>query len=203
MDFLHWLRGQKNFESLPFILLSGSVLPHEQQLALNLGADLYLRKTADFGRMLEHAQVILQFLDRKQTANSKHLPRNHSRKDRVVLVIDDEPSVRRMIADVLEAFGFDVMPAETSREGLACAQVQRPDVVLCDIVLPDAVGFETAKRLNEQPATRDVPIILMTGYTYMRDFVRDPKWKLLLKPLTAQGIVEAVMQALPARKAIA
>jgi two-component system, chemotaxis family, response regulator Rcp1 len=203
VDFLQWLRRQKDFESLPFILLSGSVLPHEQQLALNLGADLYLRKTADFGKMIEYAQMILRFLERRGTADFRRPPDRHAPKDRTVLIIEDEASVRRMLADVLEAVGFGVTPVETSTEGLACARAQRPDVVLCDVVLPDAIGFETAKALNEQPATRDVPVILMTGYAYMRDVVPHSKWTLLLKPLSAHGITEAVMNALQATGRVA
>ena len=202
VDFLRWLRAQKDFESLPFILLSGSALPHEKDLALDLGADLYLRKTADFAQMIEHARTILEFLQRRRlpVSESQSGQRNSPARNRLILVIDDEPSVRRMVADVLESFGFEVMPAETAAEGFACAAAHRPDLILCDIVLPDALGFHTAKTFNELPATRGVPVILVTGYAYMRDFVPDSKWRLLLKPLSSQAVIEAVTHALATTK---
>ena len=200
IEFLQWLRAQKDFEALPFILLSGSVLPHEQQLALQFGANLYLRKTADFATMTEHARMIFELMHEQRTSPPDSKVGRQVSKQGVVLVIDDEAPVRRMLADVLEAFGFNIVQAETSEEGLACARLQRPDLVLCDVVLPDAIGFETAQALNEHALTRGVPVILITGYTYMQELAPNPKWKFLLKPLSANGIVEAVMQALESAK---
>jgi len=200
IEFLQWLRAQKDFEALPFVLLSGSVLPHEQQMALQFGANLYLRKTADFAAMTEHARTIFELMQQHRTSVPPCNAGPQVSKRGVVLVIDDDAQVRRMLADVLEAFGFDIAQAETSGEGLACARLQRPDLVLCDIMLPDAIGFETARALNEHPFTKGVPVILITGYSYMQQSVPNSKWNFLLKPLSANGIVEAVMQALESTK---
>jgi CheY-like chemotaxis protein len=193
VEFLQWLRAHKDFESLPFVLLSGSCLPHEERLALDLGANLYLRKTADFARMRENVQAILRVL---QNPNDRPARNPDSNRPPLVLVIDDEPKIRRMIDDFLRPLGFDVMPAHDSREGLACARLQKPDVVLCDVVLPDSSGFETAQALKQDPATASVPVILMTGYPYMRQYMPDQKWPLLFKPLSAKGIFDAVSAAL-------
>lgn len=115
---------------------------------------------------------------------------------RVVLVIDDDVKTRELVADVLEAFDFKVIPAENSKEGLTLALIDRPDVILCDIMLPDSLGFDTAKALNRHPSTATVPIVLMTGYPYMRRFESNPNWKLLLKPFSMSTVVEAVKEAL-------
>jgi CheY-like chemotaxis protein len=195
VDFLRWLRGQKEFEHLPFILLSGSVLPHEEDVALQLGANLYLRKTPNFTKMTEHAQTILQLM-REMQASPKRQAQDHVSRQRLILVIDDEAKVRKMMGDVLQAFGFGVLAASTSEEGLICARARRPDVILCDVVLPDASGFETARTLNEDPLTIGVPVVLMTGYPYMSQYVAQSKWKLLVKPITANSVVETVACAL-------
>jgi CheY-like chemotaxis protein len=79
---------------------------------------------------------------------------------------------------------------------LVCARAQRPDVVLCDVVLPDAAGYETARTLNEDPLTNGVPVVLMTGYPYLSQYVSESKWKLLLKPLSANSVIETVTCAL-------
>jgi CheY-like chemotaxis protein len=196
VEFLQWMRKQKDFEALPFVLLSGSALPHEKDLALHLGADLYLRKTADFSKMMEHAQMILRLMQQQRSDRARPMSQDGLNRQRLVLMIDDDPKVRRMVSDVLEGFGFDVMPAETSAEALACAQLQQPDVVLCDVILPDAVGFDTARQLDQLPGMRQVPILFITGFPYMQDQMGDPKRKILLKPMTADKIVGAVMEAL-------
>lgn len=202
IEFLQWMRRQREYEALPFVLLSGSALPHEKDLALQLGADLYLRKTADFSKMMEHAQMILRLMEERAN-NVTLLPsENLLKRQRLILVIDDDPKVRRMVADVLESFGFDVMPAETSAEALACAQLQPPDVILCDVMLPDAVGFDTARQLAELPGLKDVPTIFITGFPYMKEQMGEPRRKILLKPLSASTIVETVLDALnPNRRA--
>jgi CheY-like chemotaxis protein len=116
---------------------------------------------------------------------------------RVVLVIDDDAKVRELVADILEAYDFKVIPAENSEEGMTLALIDRPDVILCDIMLPDSLGFETPPRpLSQHPSTASVPIILMTGYPYMQQFGSNPKWKLVLKPYSMSAPVEAVTEAL-------
>jgi two-component system, chemotaxis family, response regulator PixG len=115
---------------------------------------------------------------------------------RVVLVIDDDEKVRELIADILEAFDFKIISAESSEEGLTQALEHKPDVILCDVILPDALGFETAKVLKQHPDTSSVPIVLMTGYPYMRHYRLDPSVKLLLKPFSMQSVVAAVKETL-------
>jgi DNA-binding response OmpR family regulator len=119
----------------------------------------------------------------------------------VVLVIDDDEKMRELVSDILTAFDFRVVPAESSEDALMTALTHHPDVVLCDLVLPDALGFETAKALNAHPATRGVPVIFMTGYPYLRNYSGMEKCSLLTKPFTMQALVEAVKEALERRKA--
>ena len=69
------------------------------------------------------------------------------------------------------------------------------------LVLPDALGFETAKAINAHPATQDVPVVFMTGYPYLRAYSGMENCSLLLKPFTMQAIVDAVKEALATRTA--
>jgi CheY-like chemotaxis protein len=69
-------------------------------------------------------------------------------------------------------------------------------------VLPESSGFDVARSLKSSPALTDVPIILMTGYPYMAQYMGDLNVRVLFKPLSANSIVEAVLQALqPTRRA--
>jgi CheY-like chemotaxis protein len=200
VEFLQWLRNHKEYDALPFVLLSGSVLPHEKDLALRLGANLYLRKTADFEKMTEYAKTIVQLIEHRGDWMARSTEGGTPSKSRLILVIDDEVKVRRMVADVLEAFGFEVMHAETGAEALACVQAERPDVVLCDVVLPESSGFDVARTLKNLPTMTDVPVILMTGYPYMAQYMGDLNLRLIFKPLSANSIVEAVLQALQPKR---
>ena len=115
---------------------------------------------------------------------------------RVVLVIDDDEKLREFVATALESAGIQTRFAQTSEEGLAIAIMDPPDLVLCDVILPDAVGFETARALNENPVTSAVPVVLMTGYPYMRTHGAGAQWRLLSKPFTMNNMVHTVVSVL-------
>ena len=115
---------------------------------------------------------------------------------RVVLVIDDDEKLRSFVTAALEAVGFKTVSAESSEEGLSLALMHPPDLVLCDVILPDALGFETARALNEHPATSDVPVVLMTGYPYMRTHGSGAQWKLLSKPFAMSSMLDTVAKVL-------
>ena len=114
----------------------------------------------------------------------------------LILVIDDDEKVRELITDILSAFNFRVALAETSEAGVAAARDERPDVVLCDVILPDAVGFDTVRALKDHPTTKDTPVVLMTGFPYMKQYDEKCSNLVLLKPFSMACIVETVREAL-------
>jgi DNA-binding response OmpR family regulator len=120
---------------------------------------------------------------------------------RVVLVIDDDAKLRSFVSAALEAVGFKTFAAETSQEGISLALMHPPDLILCDVILPDALGFETARALNEHPSTSEVPVVLMTGYPYMRSHGAGAQWRLLSKPFAMSAMLETVAKVL--RSAVA
>lgn len=78
---------------------------------------------------------------------------------RTVLVIDDEPQIRRLLTISLEAGGYRSLTANTGSEGLVLAAQHRPDLILLDLGLPDLSGLEILKRLREWTQT---PVIILT-----------------------------------------
>jgi two-component system KDP operon response regulator KdpE len=78
----------------------------------------------------------------------------------VILLIEDEPQMRRFLRAGLGAQEYDLVEAETAREGLAQAAGRRPDVVLLDLGLPDTDGLEVIRRLREWSA---VPVIVISA----------------------------------------
>lgn len=88
-----------------------------------------------------------------------------SRKEHktVVMVVDDDVDSIRMINDSLEEAGMTVLVALEGNQAITISQNIIPDVVLMDAMMPHMDGFETCRRLKENPAFADVPIIFMTG----------------------------------------
>jgi DNA-binding response OmpR family regulator len=80
-----------------------------------------------------------------------------------ILVIEDNATLRAEVANILELEGFLVETADNGRIGLARIQRSRPDLVLCDIMMPDIDGYETLKQIRAKPATASLPVILISS----------------------------------------
>lgn len=80
-----------------------------------------------------------------------------------ILVVDDEPDFREMIAIALEGAGYEVVSAGNGRECLVKAREQRPDGIILDIMMPEMDGFKACKELKNNPDTERIPILILTG----------------------------------------
>ena len=83
-----------------------------------------------------------------------------------VLIVDDTPDVREMYGEYLTAHGFRVSTAPNGEMGIASATQRRPDCIVMDLSMPKVDGVTAIKHLKADPRTRDVPVILLTGYPY-------------------------------------
>ncbi|HTG43293.1 MAG TPA: response regulator, partial [Verrucomicrobiae bacterium] len=80
-----------------------------------------------------------------------------------ILVIEDEPEMRRNLATILRLEKFDVSQAENGRVGLELAKKERPDVILCDVMMPELDGHQVLQALREDTSTANVPFIFLTA----------------------------------------
>jgi diguanylate cyclase (GGDEF)-like protein len=84
-------------------------------------------------------------------------------KNPIVLVVDDDPSLRMVMVAALKKFGFDVTDADGGRSGLALFNSKKPDIVLLDVMMPDMDGFEVCKKIRNFPDGRYTQILMVTG----------------------------------------
>ena len=80
-----------------------------------------------------------------------------------ILVIDDNNEVRDMLHDLLKLKGYDVETAETGNVGLEKLVSASPDLIICDIAMPEKDGFQVLKEVRETPDHADVPFIFLTA----------------------------------------
>lgn len=89
-----------------------------------------------------------------------------------VLVVDDNPNTMSLMRDLLSTRGYDVVAVPDAEQAEAEILRQPPDVVLSDVVMPGKSGYELCREMKDNPATRLVPFILITGLSEREDRVR-------------------------------
>src|SRR3954466_1161216 len=119
-----------------------------------------------------------------------------------VLIVDDEPNIRRMVGALLSAEGYEVRDAPDGASAIARAHEQEPDVLLLDLMMPGELdGLATLGRVRE--VMPDVPVVMMSGKAGLSDAVKATKlgaFNFLEKPLSPEGVLLALSSALELRQ---
>jgi DNA-binding NarL/FixJ family response regulator len=82
---------------------------------------------------------------------------------RKILVIEDEPEMRRNLTTVLRLEKFHALPAENGRIGVELAKKEKPDLILCDVMMPELDGYGVIAALRANPETAAIPFIFLTA----------------------------------------
>ncbi len=86
-----------------------------------------------------------------------------------ILLVDDEPSIVKMVGKRLEVEGFEVLIAIDGQEGLTKAQAEQPDLIILDLMLPTLNGYEVCTMLKQDTRYQNIPIILFTAKAQDKD----------------------------------
>jgi diguanylate cyclase (GGDEF)-like protein len=112
-----------------------------------------------------------------------------------VLIIEDMDELREEVVEILTYEGFDVLDAPHGKIGLELAQQHLPDIILCDIAMPEMDGYETLTHLKQNHSTAHIPFIFLTAKVSKNDMRRGMDLgadDYLTKPFTAQELMAAI-----------
>ncbi|WP_445173346.1 EAL domain-containing protein [Microcoleus sp.] len=123
-----------------------------------------------------------------------------------ILVIEDEQIIRENILKLLKAEGFDVTGAENGAQGLNAAVSNLPDVIICDVMMPELDGYGVLMALRSNPVTATLPFVFLTGKaerSEMRQGMELGADDYLTKPFTKAELVGAISSRLKKQEAVA
>ena len=143
--FIGELRRRDDTRAVPIVVISSI---DDQAKGLTLGADAYAIKPV-------HPDWLLGTL-------SRLLDRGSGRR---VLLIDDDEISRYLVRSHLAGGRFEIREAVGATEGLRDARAERPDAIVLDLVMPEMSGFDVLAQLKEDPATMDIPVVVLTSKT--------------------------------------
>jgi DNA-binding response OmpR family regulator len=116
-----------------------------------------------------------------------------------ILVIDDEPDVLLLCRVNLEFEGHEILEASDGEQGFDIALQQHPDLIVLDVMLPQRDGFQVLQRLSDEPATREIPVVMLTAKAQEDDQMRG--WLAgasgyVVKPFSPVALTDAVRSVL-------
>ncbi|NWG15774.1 MAG: response regulator [Chloroflexi bacterium] len=112
-----------------------------------------------------------------------------------ILVIEDERAILENVVETLELEGFDVRGAQNGRAGVEIAQSYLPDLIICDIMMPELNGYGVLLQLRERPETANIPLMFLTAKADRADMRKGMELgadDYLIKPFTASELLAAV-----------
>ena len=148
---LEKLKEDPQTAGIPVLVVT---IVEDQRLVFALGASDYLGKPYDRGALIAKIHRLLPELDGKR-----------------VLVVDDDPEARAMLAKILKEERAEVVVASGGAEALGMIAQASPDLVLLDLMMPGMSGFEVVARLRAQPAGASIPVMIVSAKELTADDV--------------------------------
>jgi len=121
-----------------------------------------------------------------------------------ILVCDDEPHILHVVSTKLRNAGYEVITAPDGEEGFEAAKAQKPDLILTDYQMPFLSGLELAVKLQADPQTAEIPLIMLTARGYSLesgDLKNSNIRKVLPKPFSPREVLASVQAILNATEA--
>ena len=119
-----------------------------------------------------------------------------------ILVVEDDPIGQKVVVDFLTARGYRVSSARTGTEGVEKALRMKPDLVVCDVLLPQKSGFEVCFEIKRAPETRDTPFIFMSAVckdAYSEQYATELKAQgYFVKPFPLKAMLDRIRELLAA-----
>jgi CheY-like chemotaxis protein len=122
-----------------------------------------------------------------------------------ILYVEDEKSIREVVAQMLELYGYEVACANNGKLGVEKAQSWLPDIILMDVRMPVMDGPEAIRVLRSKPNTADIPIFVLSAYTdtKTRDLCKQVGAdRFFAKPFDIEKIISAIQETMNPKKSL-
>lgn len=109
-----------------------------------------------------------------------------------ILVVDDSPTERHFMVELLTKNGYQVVTAESGEEGVSKAKAEKPDLIIMDVVMPGLNGYQATRTLTRDDETKDIPVLMCTSKGQETDKIwglRQGAQDYLVKPVNPEELL--------------
>lgn len=116
-----------------------------------------------------------------------------------ILIVDDDTTIRNLLKKFYACYDFELLEAVNGQQAIEMAPTCKPDLILLDIKMPECNGYTTVAILRNHEATKDVPIILITGQKFeeVKDKAKGMYDAYISKPFRKDELIQATLRYLP------
>jgi twitching motility two-component system response regulator PilH len=114
---------------------------------------------------------------------------------RKILIVDDSPTERHVLNDLLTKAGFEVVTSDNGEDAILKSKQVKPDLILMDVVMPGLNGFQATRAISRDPDTRTIPIILCTSKSQETDKIwglRQGARDYVVKPVDRDELLDKI-----------
>jgi CheY-like chemotaxis protein len=133
---------------------------------------------------------------------SSHRSRHAEPRVALILAVDDDPGVLALVRANLEIDGYKVVTANDGGEALEMVPRERPDAIVCDLMMPGVGGLTVLRYLRADPATRHIPFVILSAKSMPADIKEALEMgadRYITKPFDPQDLLDAIAELLAER----
>ncbi len=179
------LKGDARTRGVPVIILSSLDTDGDIEQGFKAGAAAYVTKAEAQHQLNEVIERVLE--------------KSRFHRNRLIMVVDDSMTVRRLVTQALEEAGFQVMAAENGKQAMELIEQRRPDLIVSDIDMPVMNGIDFCKKIHANPDLAVIPFVIMSANSdraVMRQLLQWGAAGYLVKPFNLDQIVITVEKLL-------
>jgi putative two-component system response regulator len=185
LELCRHLKRNAATQAIPVIMISTFDSDYDVDRGFQAGATHYLSKKRAGKYLLATVGNIL--------ATSRF------QREKLIMVVDDSPVVRTMVEQGLLKAGFQVVTAQDGRQAQHMLASKKPDLILCDAMMPGMSGRELCLAINDEQRFRDIPFVVMSSHTdrsHMRRMIQSGAAAYIIKPFNLEQLVIMVEKIL-------
>jgi twitching motility two-component system response regulator PilH len=112
-----------------------------------------------------------------------------------ILIVDDSPTERHYLNEILVKGGFDVVTSDSGEDALIKAKTLQPDLILMDVVMPGMNGFQATRAITRDEATKNIPVLICTTKSQETDRIwglRQGARDYMVKPIQSEALLKKI-----------